>query len=343
VNRRRNLLSVTLYGRKNCHLCEQAERDLNTLQDKYPHKLYVIDIDKDPDIQKAYEFIIPVIEVGPYTVKAPFEVDRLAVTLGAASDKNRQLEEKNDKTYQDRKKRAKEFSNGDRFSLWFSRHYMFVFNFFVFVYVGLPFLAPIFLKVGAEMPATVIYKLYSGLCHQLSYRSWFLFGEQPIYPRELAGIEGYLTFHQATGLDEHGLVAARNFLGNEFTGFKVALCQRDVATYGAILLFGLLFVFTKHRIKPLPFWAWILIGLVPIGFDGLSQLLGQVISEPFFDMLRPYLGFIPYRESSPFLRTLTGFLFGFTTAWFGYPLVEEAMRDARRLLVTKMTRLEGTK
>jgi uncharacterized membrane protein len=143
-------------------------------------------------------------------------------------------------------------------------------------------------------------------------------------------------------LDESGLVDARNFIGNDFTGYKVALCQRDVAIYGAILLFGLLFVATKHRIRPLPFWAWILIGLVPIGFDGLTQLVGQIISEPFFSALRPYLGFIPYRESSPFLRTLTGFLFGYSTAWFGYPLVEEAMQDTRRLLVTKIARLGGT-
>jgi uncharacterized membrane protein len=336
------LLSVTLFSRKNCHLCDQAERDLESLQGEYPHELFVIDIEDDPDLLKAYKEKIPVVKTGPYTLKAPFDKKRLSVTLGAANDRKQHLEEVGGKDYQNRVKRAREISKGDRFSMWFSKHYLLVFNLFVIFYIGLPFLAPVFLKVGVEAPAAAIYKLYSGLCHQLSYRSWFLFGEQPIYPREAAGIEGYLTFHEATGLDEHGLVDARNFLGTEFVGYKIALCQRDLAIYGAILIFGVLFGLTGRKIKPLPFLVWISIGILPIGFDGLSQLFGQILAEPVFEFLQPYFGFISFRESTPFLRTLTGFLFGFTTAWFGYPLVEETMQDARRLLAAKFARLEDS-
>ena len=336
------MLSVTLFSRKNCHLCDQAERDLESLQGKYPHELYVIDIEDDPDLLKAYREKIPLVKVGPYTLKAPFDKKKLSVTLGAASDRKQHLEEVGGKDYKNRVKRARKISKGDRFSMWFSKHYLFVFNIFVFLYVGLPFLAPVFLKVGVEPPAAAIYKLYSGLCHQLSYRSWFMFGEQPIYPREAAGVEGYLTFHEATGLDEHGLADARNFQGTEFVGYKIALCQRDLAIYGAILLFGVFFSLTGRKIKPLPFLAWISIGILPLGFDGLSQLLSQILAEPALEFLRPYFGFISFRESTPFLRTLTGFLFGFTTAWFGYPLVEETMGDARRLLATKFARLEDS-
>jgi len=334
------LLSVTLFSRQGCHLCEQAENDLKSLQDEYPHQLFVIDIDKDPDLLAAYGLEIPVVEVGPYTLKAPFDKKRLAVTLSAAIDRKHHLEEIDGQAYKKRVKRTREISKGDRFSMWFSRHYLLVFNLFVLAYVGLPFLAPVFLKIGAETPAAIIYKLYSGLCHQLSYRSWFLFGEQPIYPREIAEIEGYLTFHEATGLDEYGLVDARNFMGSEFTGYKVALCQRDLAIYGSILFFGIIFGLTGRKIKPLPFLAWIFIGILPIAFDGLSQLLGQIMAEPALGFLQPYFGFISFRESTPFLRSLTGFLFGFTTAWFGYSLVEETMKDARRLLAAKFARLE---
>lgn len=334
------MLSVTLFSRENCHLCEKAERDLDSLQDEYPHELFVINIDDDPALLKAYDVEIPVVEVGPYTLKSPFDKKRLAVTLGAAGDRKRHLEEIGGNSYKKRVKRAREISKGDRFSMWFSRHYLLIFNVFVLIYVGLPFLAPVFLKVGAVTPATVIYRLYSGLCHQLSYRSWFLFGEQPVYPREAAGIDGLLTFHEATGLDEHGLIDARNFLGTDFIGYKIALCQRDLAIYGAIIFFGVIFGLTGRKIKPLPFLVWILIGILPIGFDGGSQLLGQILAEPALEFLQPYFGFISFRESTPFLRTLTGFLFGFSTAWFGYPLVEETMQDARRLLATKFARLE---
>jgi len=187
----------------------------------------------------------------------------------------------------------------------------------------------------------MIYRLYGGLCHQLSYRSWFLFGEQPYYPRKAAGMDDILTFNEATGLDEEGVVEARNYTGSEKTGYKVALCQRDVAIYGAILLFGIIFVLTGRKIKSLPFWLWILIGMIPIGFDGGTQILSQLLAEPTFDFLQPLFGFLPLRESTPFFRTLTGFLFGFSTAWFGYPLVEEAMHDTRSLLVSKFARLEG--
>jgi hypothetical protein len=69
------------------------------------------------------------------------------------------------------------------------------------------------------------------------------------------------------------------------------------------------------------------VGILPIAFDGLSQLLSQ-----------PPLNFFAYRESTPFLRTLTGFLFGFTTAWFGLPLVEDTMVDTRKFMEEKFHR-----
>ena len=110
----------------------------------------------------------------------------------------------------------------------------------------------------------------------------------------------------------------------------MALCERDVAIYGGILLFGLIFGLTGRRIKPLPWYLWLLIGMVPIAVDGFSQLLSQ-----------PPLNFFPYRESTPLLRTITGFLFGFTTAWFGFPIVEESMVDLRRFYAQKFARAEA--
>jgi uncharacterized membrane protein len=110
-------------------------------------------------------------------------------------------------------------------------------------------------------------------------------------------------------------------------GYKIALCQRDIAIYGGILLFGLLFSVTGMRLKSIPWYLWLALAIVPIGLDGLSQLLSQ-----------PPLGFFPFRESTPFLRVLTGFLFGFFTAWFGYPMVEETMRDTRQLMEDKRRR-----
>jgi uncharacterized membrane protein len=223
--------------------------------------------------------------------------------------------------------------------MWFSNHYLWIFNILVFIYVGLPFLAPVLYRAGAEFPAQAIYKVYGGLCHQLSYRSFFLFGEQIVYPREKAGLEDLMTFQEATGLDESGLIAARNFIGNEVVGYKVALCERDVAIYGGILIFGLLFGLTGRRWKSLHVLLWLLVGLLPIAVDGLSQLIGEMLRQPGLEFLDSLANLVPDRESTPFLRMLTGFLFGFSTAWFGYPLVEETMQDARRLLTVKFARI----
>ncbi|MBN1668402.1 MAG: DUF2085 domain-containing protein [Anaerolineales bacterium] len=333
------MLTVTLYTRSGCHLCETAKADLQSLQAEIPHRLVEIDIDSQPDFQRQYALEIPVIQAGPYTLKAPFDRQKLRMTLGAAQDRKAQLEKVGDPAYQRRVERGGRLTKADRFSMWFSNHYLWVFNILVFLYVGLPFLAPVLYRAGAEFPAQAIYKVYGGLCHQLSYRSFFLFGEQIVYPREKAGLEGLMTFQEATGLDESGLIAARNFIGNEVVGYKVALCERDVAIYGGILIFGLLFGLTGRRWKSLHILLWLLIGLLPIAVDGLSQLIGEMFRQPGLEFLDFLTNIVPDRESTPFLRTLTGFLFGFTTAWFGYPLVEETMQDARRLLAVKFARV----
>jgi hypothetical protein len=55
------------------------------------------------------------------------------------------------------------------------------------------------------------------------------------------------------------------------------------------------------------------------------------------------MNFLPYRESSPFLRSLTGFLFGFSTAWFGYPMVEASMAESRKIMQRKLERIRHNK
>jgi uncharacterized membrane protein len=224
-------------------------------------------------------------------------------------------------------------SDSDRFSYWFTQHYMMVLNLIIFVYVGLPFLAPVLMKVGATVPARVIYTVYRPLCHQLAFRSWFLFGEQAAYPRELARVKGLLTYQQAIG-DDTDIAAARSFLGNNLIGYKVAICQRDVAIYGSILAFGLLFSFTRKWLKPLPWYVWIIIGTLPIAIDGFSQLPSL--------MTGINLSWLPIRESTPFLRTLTGILFGVTTSWYGYPYIEESIQDTRRILAHKIAVVKQT-
>jgi uncharacterized membrane protein len=309
------MISVTLYSRAGCKLCEEAEADLKALQEVIPHRLTVIDIDSEQSFRDLYDLEIPVVEAGPFKLKAPFTRQELQMTLGAAADRRAQLEKINDKAFQMNTSGSQAISSSDRFSYW---------------------IAPVFKKVGWNGPAEVVYKIYSPLCHQWAFRSFFLFGEQPDYPHAAANVPGILTFEQVSGitdLNDPSRLGARAFQGNPTLGYKVAFCERDVAIWGAMALFGLVFAVTRRRIPKIHWIVWILVGLVPIGLDGFSQLFSQIPSA-FIQ------SFLPYRESTPFLRTLTGFIFGFMTAWFMFPLIEETMVDTRRMLSKKFAMLK---
>lgn len=323
------MIEVILYSRIDCHLCEQAKLELESLQEDIPHRLTVIDVDSDPKLRKLYGFNVPVIVAGPYHLNAPITRQDLIITLRATVQREHEIVQVTESI--ERKKRLVKVSwtKSDQFSEWLSKHYLALFNIIIGLYLSVAFLAPLLMKAGAVLPASWIYRVYGAMCHELAFRSWFLFGEQLSYPREAAGVNVALSYTEATGLDESDLWAARDFVGNEIIGFKVALCQRDVAIYAGILVFGLIFSIVKRRIKPLHWVWWIMVGMVPIGLDGISQLITQL----------PFFAEFPLRESTPFLRTLTGSLFGITTAWFGYPLVEETMRDTRKYLASKRERI----
>ncbi len=324
------MIDVILYSREDCHLCEQARQDLEDLQPDLPHRLTVIDVDSTPELRQRFGFEVPVVEVGPYRLKAPFGRQELRMTLGAAHDRQRHIQELDESPGTGL---STQWTAADRFTHWFSNHYVGVLNVLVLVYLLLPVLAPALMKAGYERPASLIYRGYSLVCHQLAFRSFFLFGEQVVYPRQAAGVPGLLTYNQATGFGEDNTVEnlnqARSFIGNPVVGYKIALCERDMAIYSGILAFGLVFALVRRRIPGIPWYFWLLLGILPVGLDGVSQLVSQ-----------PPLNLLPFRESTPILRVLTGFLFGFSTAWFGYPMVEETMGESRQIMARKLERIK---
>lgn len=321
------MITVQIYFETNCGDCEQILADLKELQVQYPHRVAEINIDQDAALKNTYNDKTPLVKVGPYTLQKPIRKQDLQVALGAALDREKTLRAVGNDQFNQKVERGKVMSGTDRFSLWLSKNYMILFNFVLLVYAGLPFLAPSFMKIGWTLPARAIYTIYSPLCHQLAFRSWFLYGEQAFYPRELAGIPGVITYETLSNQSDINIMDARRFIGNETLGYKVALCERDVAIYGAMFLFGVAFMLTGRRFKPIPWYLWLVFGLIPIGLDGFSQLPSLV--KNFFPQ------WILIRESTPLLRTLTGSLFGVFTAWYLFPMVEQAMQDTRSLLLSK--------
>lgn len=336
------MITITLYARKNDLASIEAKANLESLQDKFPHRLVEVDVDSDPVIQKNFGDNVPSVEVGPYRLKSPFDKQKLMMTISAAADRRGQLDKLGREDHHERVHRAESVTGADRVMYWLSRHYLAVLNVVMLFYFGLPILAPVLMNAGLKTPATVIYTIYKPLCHQFGFRSFFMFGEQAYYPLPEAHISGVQTFDTVTGFQDLSdptalsRFEARQYIGNATVGYKMALCERDMAIYSAIFLFGLIYAATGRRLKPLHWTLWILIGMAPIGLDGFSQLFSQMQWSWLMSIL-------PYRESTPFLRVLTGALFGFATAWFSYPYIEESMAESRQFFVKKFASISQNK
>ena len=297
---------------------EDVRAALNSMQEEIPHQLVEIDVSADNSLREEYGDRVPVVEVGAYTINSPFSEVDLRVALNAAKDSSATRSEGGtSQTWGRRMNRGVQF---------FTRHWLAAFSLIVFIYAGLPFMAPTLMKVGATGPARVIYTIYSPFCHQFAFRSFFLYGPQAAYPRELAGTD-LVSYGQATSMDEQDVIAARRYIGDERVGYKTALCERDIGIYVGILIAGLVYGFIRNRrsVKPLPLKFWFLLGIVPIALDGGTQLISQLGILPF-----------PPRESTPLLRTATGLLFGAMNVWMAYPHVDQAMKDTNKITSTKL-------
>lgn len=220
-----------------------------------------------------------------------------------------------------------------------SRNWVRIVIIFLAIYVSLPIVAPTLMAAGLSGPGRALYTIYSPFCHQFGFRSFYLFGDQPVYPRAIAGsnwrpyedyIAGVEQFSQFTPADEFTLdwtLANKNYPGNEEMGYKTALCERDMFIYFALFVGAVLYSrpYIRRRLRPVPIWLYILLGVMPIAIDGFSQLLGY----PPFEIWAP-------RETLPIFRVVTGFLFGIMTAWLGFPYIDSAMQDTKNEIEHKL-------
>ena len=88
-------------------------------------------------------------------------------------------------------------------------------------------------------------------------------------------------------------------------GYQMAFCQRDTATYVAMLLAGLVYGARGKLWRPLGLKGYLLL-VAPLAVDGLTQAFG-------------------WRESTGLLRTVTGGLFGLANVWLAYPYLRRAV------------------
>lgn len=222
------------------------------------------------------------------------------------------------------------------------RHWLLVVNVLLGLYVGLPWLAPVFMQLGWSAAGRVIYLAYSTQCHQLPERSFFLFGAQPMY--SLAQI-------QAVWQNTSNPLVLRQFIGTPEMGWKVAWSDRMVSLFTGLWGFGLVYALVRQKLKLLPLWRFVLLAL-PMALDGGTHLVSDmagiglgfrdsnawlaVLTQHIFPVTF-YAGDAPGSFNS-WLRLITGGLFGLGVVWALYPYLNRACADAGRAIEEKFKR-----
>jgi uncharacterized membrane protein len=180
------------------------------------------------------------------------------------------------------------------------------------------------MEMGWIGAGTAIYRIYATQCHQLPQRSFFLFGNQPMY--SLAEI-------QTNWQNTNNPMILRQFIGETGMGWKVAWSDRMVFMYSTILIWGVLFWLLRKRLKPLPMWGLLLL-LIPMGIDGFTHLvsdftagigLGFRFSNAWLAALTSnafpatfYVG-DSLGSFNSWMRLITGLLFSLGIVWALYP------------------------
>lgn len=154
--------------------------------------------------------------------------------------------------------------------------------------------APFLAKDGSEPAATTLYAGLAPFCHQLPQRSLCVI-ESSTGALSIGDCISQTTqrISRYTTADERG------------TAYQFGVCARDMAIYLAMLIGGIAYYFINRRNLGTdnipPIWILVLF-LVPMGLDGGTQFIGL-------------------RESTNFLRLLTGAIAGIIVPFYAIPVL----------------------
>jgi thioredoxin-like negative regulator of GroEL len=75
---------LTLYSRKNCHLCDVMAAELQPILDRFSARVQVLDVDADPSISARFGTQVPVLLLDG-KILSRFHLDAAAVEDALAS------------------------------------------------------------------------------------------------------------------------------------------------------------------------------------------------------------------------------------------------------------------
>jgi uncharacterized membrane protein len=235
-------------------------------------------------------------------------------------------------------------TRSERLTWWLTHYWLVAFILCWGVFVILPWLAPIFMKIGLPDLGNSIYFLYQFVCHQLPERSFFLFGAQPMYSMQQV----------STAWSVDNLEVLRQFTGNAQFGWKVAYSDRMVSLYSGFWFAAIAFAFLRRRISPLPIWGFLLLSL-PMIIDGGTHLLSDLQAGPNFGTgfrdTNVWLTQLTHQvfpasfyagdalgSFNSWMRLLSGVLFGIAAVWLAFPYADAYFSQIRETLEEKFKR-----
>lgn len=247
-------------------------------------------------------------------------------------------------TSQTQKRERSWAAKANRLVYWLSRHWLLVFTVTWGMFIGLPFLAPMFMKAGWSDAARIIYFIYSLECHQLPQRSFFLFGPKMMYS---------LPEIQAAWQPTNNPFILRQFIGNAEMGWKVAWCERTTWWYGSIWIGALIYGFIRGRLSSLQLSAFILSAL-PMALDGGTHFISDLagIGSGFRDN-NAWLATLTHNifptafymgdalgSFNSWMRLTTGVVLGLTVVWYAFPQIEATMNQMAHMIEFKFQKAD---
>ena len=79
------MLTVTLFTKPGCGLCDEVKFSLEQLRNNYPHQLLEVNITQDDALFNQYRYTIPVVQIGEQELAAPITAVQLQNALQKAS------------------------------------------------------------------------------------------------------------------------------------------------------------------------------------------------------------------------------------------------------------------
>lgn len=227
-----------------------------------------------------------------------------------------------------------------------SRHWLPLVSLMLFIFMALPWLAPLFMEMGWTRAGNIIYMIYSVQCHQMPQRSFFLFGDKMMYS---------LPKIQSVWMDTVNPLELRRYVGDSVMGWKVAWSDRMVYMYGSILLFtAVLFLPLRNRLKSPPLPIFFLL-LLPMAIDGISHFISD-LAGGIGDGFRYHNVWLANLTNDTFpatfyagdalgsfnswMRLISGLCFGLAVVWFLYPHIQAGFADTTRQIELKFKHKE---